>query len=193
MGVAYSWLEYRAGICLWIAGIVMPAIYIFVYYEAGFYADFGINVYYLLAGLYGWAVWKGMRPLGFGKRGEPAREDKSGLPITHTPASRILPLTVICLVIFVAIAWVLIRFTDSTVPYGDSLTTALSVVGMWMLARKYIEQWLVWIAVDVICCALYVYKGLYPTAVLYGLYSVIAVFGYFKWLRMMKTQKIAHE
>ena len=58
VGLLYLWLEYRASIYLWIAGIIMPAIYIFVYYNAGLYADFGINIYYLGAAIYGWMIWK---------------------------------------------------------------------------------------------------------------------------------------
>lgn len=58
IGLLYLWLEYRASIYLWIAGIIMPAIYIFVYYKARLYADFGINIYYLLAAVYGWIIWK---------------------------------------------------------------------------------------------------------------------------------------
>lgn len=78
-------------------------------------------------------------------------------------------------------------FTDSNVPYWDSFTTALSVAALWMLAHKYIEQWLVWIIVDVVCCGLYIYKELYFTAGLYGLYSIIALFGYIKWKQLMHT------
>ena len=90
---------------------------------------------------------------------------------------------------FVLIAWVLTEFTNSDVPWSDSFTTALSIVGMWMLARKYVEQWLVWIVVDVVCCGLYVYKELYFTAGLYGLYALIAIGGYKKWIRMMEEEK----
>lgn len=67
-----------------------------------------------------------------------------------------------------------------------SFTTALSVVALWMLAHKYIEQWLVWIVIDVACCGIYVYKGLYFTAFLYGFYAVVAIFGYLKWKKMMQ-------
>lgn len=178
VGLLYLWLEYRASIYLWIAGIVMPAIYIFVYYRAGLYADFGINIYYLLAAVYGWMVW--MR--GSGTTG------KRELPITRTPPKTYLPLTLVFLIAFVGIAWILIRFTDSNVPWLDSFTTALSIVGMWMLARKYVEQWWAWIAVDVVCCGLYIYKELYFTSALYGLYSIIAILGYFKWKRMMQYE-----
>lgn len=177
VGLLYIWLEYRASIYLWIASVIMPAIYIFVYYEAGLYADTGINVYFLLASVYGWVVWM---------KGKSHPEDeKTELPITHMPLSRILPLSLVLLLAFFGIAWILIEYTDSNVPWLDSFTTALSIVAMWMLARKFLEQWIAWIIVDIVCCGLYIYKDLYFTAGLYGLYTVIAVFGYFKWKRMM--------
>ncbi|MCD8103275.1 MAG: nicotinamide riboside transporter PnuC [Alistipes sp.] len=188
VGLVYIYLEYKANVWLWLAGIVMPAIYIYVYYKSGFYADMGINVYYLLAGLYGWAYWLG-RTVRRGNAGNGVPVH-AVVPITRTPRREYVPLFLVTLASFGVIAFILVRYTDSTVPYGDSLTTALSIVGLWMLARKYVEQWLVWIAVDIICCGLYLCKGLYPTGVLYGLYTVIAVFGYFKWLRMMAEQQL---
>ena len=177
IGLVYLWLEYRASVWLWAAGIVMPAIYIFIYAESGFYADMGINIYYLLAGIYGWAVWL--------RRGENGEE----LPITRTPRRKIAPLTLLGVVSMAAILFVLLRYTDSTVAYGDSFTTAASIVALYMLARKYVEQWLVWIVIDAVCCWLYVSKGLYPTAALYGLYTLLAIFGYCKWLKLMNKNE----
>lgn len=185
VGLLYLWLEYRASIYLWIAGIIMPAIYIFVYYDAGLYADFGINIYYLGAAIYGWTMWKYgtfLRKKILHKK----EEKRTGeLPITRMPRRYLLPLTAVSAVTFIAIAWILIRFTDSNVPWLDSFTTALSIIGMWMLARKYVEQWWAWIAVDMVSCGLYIYKGLDFTAALYGLYTIIAIFGFFKWKKMM--------
>lgn len=179
VGIIYLILEYRASIHLWIAGIIMPAIYIFVYYRAGLYADFGINIYYLLFAIYGWITWKWGNRLKNKKHPE--------LPITHTPRHYYLPLIIAFLISWVLIAYILENFTDSNVVILDSFTTALSIVGMWMLARKYVEQWLTWIAVDVVSAGLYVYKDLYFTAGLYAVYAILAIFGYFKWKRMMKT------
>ena len=181
VGLLYLWLEYRASIYLWVASVVMPAIYLIIYYDAGLYADFGINIYYLIIAIYGWAAWRYGFSIG---RGSEGRE----LPISHTPARRWLPLAGVTSIVFVAIAWVLINLTDSTVPYADAFTTALSVVGMWMLARKYIEQWWVWLVVDVASVALYIYKDLYFTAALYALYAVVAIFGYRKWKKLMSEQ-----
>lgn len=175
IGLLYLWLEYRASIYLWIVGVIMPSIYLLVYFKAGLYADFGISIYYLLVAAYGWMMWR-------------RNQDKEEPPITRMPLRLYLPLTAICILSLLLIAWLLIGFTDSSVPWSDSFTTALSMVGMWMLARKYIEQWIVWIAVDVVSCILYFYKELPFTAILYGIYAVIAIFGYTHWKSMMNPQ-----
>lgn len=178
VGLIYLWLEYRASVWLWLAGIIMPAIYVFVYYDAGLYADAGISVYYLLASVYGWVCWL------IAGQNQDEKPDAQG--ISHTPVKLAMPLTIIVIGLTLAIGTGLKEFTDSTVPWADGFTTALSIVAMWMLAKKYVEQWLVWIVADVTCSALYVYKGLYFTGGLYGLYAAIAVAGYRKWLHMMK-------
>lgn len=161
----------------------MPAIYLYIYYNAGLYADFGINIYYLIIAVYGWLAWKyNFSIFGNGNAGE-----KRELTINHTPTRTITVLSVSFLAIWCAIAFVLIELTDSTVPVTDAFTTALSIVGMYMLARKYIEQWFVWAIVDVVSSGLYIYKGLYFTAVLYAIYAIIAIFGYRKWRKMMQS------
>jgi nicotinamide mononucleotide transporter len=99
--------------------------------------------------------------------------------------------TAIALVLWATIYWLLVTLTDSRVPLADSFTTALSLVGIWALAHKYLEQWCVWIVVDVVTCALYFYKDIPFKASLYGLYVVIAVMGYFKWKRMMTAKQAA--
>ena len=109
--------------------------------------------------------------------------------ISYTPRGAWAKITVAYLIAQIAIAWLLINYTDSTVPWADSFTTALSIVGMWMLARKYIEQWWVWCIVDVASSALYVYKELYFTAALYAVYAIISIFGYYKWKKMMYNEQ----
>lgn len=182
-GIIYLWFEYRASIYLWIAGVIMPAIYIFVYYDAGLYADFAINIYYLIIALYGWVAWK----TGFSFSGETGTQGE--LPITRTPRRAVAKIVATYIVAQLLIAWVLINHTDSNVPLADSFTTALSIVGMWLLARKYIEQWWVWFVVDVTSCMLYTYKGLYFTAILYAGYAIIAIFGYYKWKKLIQNER----
>jgi nicotinamide mononucleotide transporter len=177
LGLLYLWLEYRASIYLWVVGLVMPVVHGFLYYKSGLYADMGMNAYYVVAGLYGWLVWHN-RP----------RKKGASFPITHTPTRLIAPLVTVAAAVGVAIWWVLTRYTDSTVPVLDALSTALSVVAMWMLSRKYVEQWLVWLAVDAVSCGLYIYKGIPFTAGLYGLYCVLAVAGYIRWRKIINYE-----
>jgi nicotinamide mononucleotide transporter len=175
VGLIYLWLEYRASVWLWLTNIIMPAIYIYIYGEAGFYADMGINIYYLVASIYGWAMWL--------RRGDSGEQ----LQITHTPKKMIQPLVAAFAVAMVVITYILINYTDSTVPYGDSFTTALSIVALYMLARKQVEQWLVWLAVDLISFGLYIYKDIPLTAGLYALYSALAVAGYLRWRKAVEA------
>lgn len=193
LGLVYLVLEYRASIALWVVGIVMPAMDIYLYWSHGLYGDAGMAVYYTLAAIYGYAVWKfGAKWKRMLKRsnadGSDASEASSAeggsseeLPITFFPRRLVLRTLGFFFLAWGATYYVLVAYTNSTVPLLDAFTNALSFVGLWALARKYVEQWLFWIAVDVVCCYLYVVKGIPFKAGLYGLYVVIAVLGYMKW------------
>jgi nicotinamide mononucleotide transporter len=133
----------------------------------------------MVAAIYGLAIWK------FKK----TRKKQESLPIIYMPRDRYLPAIVFFFASWGAVYYILIRWTNSTVPVLDSFTNALSFVGLWALARKYVEQWLFWIVVDAVCCVLYVHKGIPFKAGLYGLYVVIAIAGYYKWRSVAKTAK----
>ncbi len=185
VGLIYLWLEYKANIYLWLASIIMPAIYIYIFYNAGLYADFAINIYYLLIAIYGWFAWKYSFQI-FPSSSKKNREEE--LKISSIPKKIWMRLIPVYLILQFIITWVLITYTNSNVPWLDSFTTSVSIIAMWMLARKYIEQWLVWIVVDVVSVGLYIYKDLYFTSVLYALYAVIAILGYIKWKKMMQLE-----
>ena len=155
----------------------MPAMDVWLYWSHGLYGDAGMAVYYTVAAIYGWVVWK------FGKKH--GQQQVGDMPITFMPRRLYLPTFIFFFLAWGATYYVLITFTDSTVPLLDAFTNALSFVGLWALARKYIEQWFFWIIVDIICCYLYVVKGIPFKAALYGLYVIIAVAGYWKWKKMM--------
>lgn len=216
LGLIYLVLEYRASIALWVVGIVMPAMDIYLYWSHGLYGDAGMAVYYTLAAIYGYAVWKfgakwkrmlkrkasgaagtdkALEADGSDRAVDAAGSDKAvdaaggsseELPITFFPRRLILRTLGFFLLAWAATYYVLVAYTNSTVPLLDAFTNALSFVGLWALARKYVEQWLFWIAVDVVCCYLYVVKGIPFKAGLYGLYVVIAVMGYRKWNGLAK-------
>ena len=119
IGLLYLWFEYRASIWLWPVSVIMPAIYIVVYYQVGLYADSVISIYYLLAGIYGWGMWLRHTP------------DKGEKPVSGTPSKLLLPMFVVLLVVFVLIGIILETCTDSTVPWWDSFTCGCLHINMW--------------------------------------------------------------
>lgn len=177
IGLLYLFLEYKANVWLWPVGILMSAFYVIIYVTGKFYADAALQVYFIGANLYGLLKWTASRRRGT-KDTEPTTEE---LNICRTPKRQWLPLMLVALGLWLLIFMILRSFTDSPVPLGDAFTTSLSIVAMWMLSRKYLEQWLLWVVVNAVCVALYFWKGLYPTAVLYSVYVVVAVLGYFRW------------
>ena len=178
LGIIYLVLEYRASIALWVVGIIMPALDVWLYWSHGLYGDAGMAVYYTLAALYGYIMWK------FGRKN--GQKQAGDMPITRFPVRKVLPVTVCFLAAWAIVYYILVTFTNSTIPLCDAFTNALSFVGLWALSRKYVEQWLVWLVVDAVSCYLYLTKGIPFKMLLYGLYMVIAVMGYRKWSLMAK-------
>jgi nicotinamide mononucleotide transporter len=178
LGLLYLWLEYKANIWLWVVGAIMPVVHGVLYLQSGIYADAAMQLYYVVAGIYGLAVWK-RRP----------RKSDDG-KIRHTPKGWVVPLVAVYALLHVAIYFVLVEFTDSRVPVLDSMSTSLCIVAMWMLSRKLVEQWLVWLVVDMISVGLYLYKGIPITSGLYMLYCILAIAGYLRWRRQAREAKI---
>ena len=205
IGFAYLILEYKASFWLWPVGILMSLFYIVIFYHSKFYADAGIYAYYLGANIYGLIEWRrnsvntvqrtamtstvdNASQLSSAIENVPLENmqvQKNEMPITHTPKSKIFPLTFIGLAIWAALWFLLSHLTDSPVATGDSFTTALSVVAMYLLAKKHIEHWWLWVVVNLVSSALYVWKGLYPTAGFFAFYTLIAVMGFINWRKEM--------
>ena len=164
---------------MWVVGFVMQSLGIVLYYQKGLYADCGMEFYYLAMTVYGFIAWMCHK------------QKAKDLPIRHMPKKMAFIWVGAGLAIWAFIYFILSRFTNSNVPIADAFTTALSIVGIWALARKYLEQWFVWIVVDIVTSALYFYKDIPFKASLYALYVVIAVFGYFKWRKMMESNSLS--
>ena len=177
-GILYVILEVKQNRFLWPLGIITSAAYIYIFFTGKFYADMGLQVYYVLISIYGWYYWS---------RGG-AKETKGALPVVRINRQQLILLFLTFAFSWVLIYFVLDRYTDSSVPLGDSFTTALAIVATWMLTRKIIEQWFLWIIANVVSIALYIYKGLYPTVILYAVYAGMAVYGYLEWKRSMNKR-----
>lgn len=177
LGLLYIFFSIKQHILTWPTGLFTSVLYTVVFFQSGFYADMGLQVYYVAISIYGWYYW-----LKGGKKDNQGEK----VPVTKMPQKLFLKSILVTAIIYAILLFVLIHFTDSTVPIMDSLTTALSITATWMLAKKYIEHWLIWIFVDIISAGLYVYKGLWPTVILFIVYTIMAVLGYIEWKKTLK-------
>ena len=175
-GLLYIWFSIRQNILLWPLGFITSAFYIYIFFKSGFYADMGLQVYYLVISVYGWMYWH------FGNKNP---GNKNDLPVIKLSPKGWIASVIVTAILTFAISGILIRFTNSTIPWWDAFTTAASITATWMLARKYIDNWLFWIVIDSVSAGLYLYKGLYPTFVLFIVYTVMAFAGFREWFRSL--------
>ena len=178
LGILYIVFSIRQNILTWPTGLLTSLLYIVVFFKSGVYAAMGLQVYYVFISIYGWYFWlKGKNT-----------NNKSQLPVQLVNKRLWIKIGLISILIYSAILFILIKFSDSDVPYLDSLTTSLSIVATWMLAKKYIEHWIIWIFVDLVSTGLYIYKNLWPTVVLFIIYTIMAFLGYIEWKKDLKIK-----
>ena len=170
LGLVGIGLQIKQSHWYWLTSILMVLLYIYVFYQAKFYADMSFQIYYLIISIYGWYLWQTKR-----------KTDESRLTVNKLTKNSLSISIIVSAMLFGIIYLVLKHFTDSPIPIGDAFTTALSITATWLLAKKYIENWIFWIIVDAVSTALYIYKGLYPTAILFTVLTVLAFVGFFKW------------
>ena len=175
-GLFYIFLSIKQSVWCWPFGLISSVIYIFVFFYSGFYADMGLQFYYVFISIYGWYNWV------FGGK----KEINKTLHISVTSTKLWIKLFIANTILFVIISYILINHTDSTIPYWDAFTTAASIVATWMLAQKKIEHWLIWIVVDIVSLGLYIYKDLFATVILFAVYTILALIGYLEWRKDLK-------
>lgn len=177
-GLLSVWYSKQEHIWVYPTGIISVSVYIYLTLQYGLYAETGINAYYFIMSVYGWYHWKD------------TGDNRPQIPITRNNWKE----NVISVVFFVAsfgfIRWVLLEFTDSDVPTFDAFTTALALVGMWLMARKKLENWVAWIICDIASVPLYLYKGLAFTALQFLIFTGLATWGYFAWRQKLKGSAV---
>ncbi len=176
----WSVIEYvREHVRSWPTGLINVLLYIVLFWHGGLYAETGLQVVFVVLQIYGWWQWA---------RGG---EQGHGVAITRTSPRLWLILAAIAVAAIVPIGLVLARFTDSTVPWWDAIPTVLSLIAQWMISKKKLENWLVWILVDLISIPLFAYKGFYLTAGLYGVFLILCCLGLRSWLKTLRSPSAA--
>jgi nicotinamide mononucleotide transporter len=179
LGLIGIFLQIKQNAWYWAISIVMVLMYIVVFFESKFYADMSFQFYYLVISFYGLYYWITKK----------STAKKKTINTSKLTGKAWVISIMISIILFVLIYIILEKFTDSDVAIGDAFTTALSFVATWLLARKVLENWLFWIIVDAVSTSLYIYKGLYPTAILFFVLTILAFYGYFIWKKSLVDGK----
>jgi len=170
LSVAAVWLTARQHILCWPIGIASVVVYAVVFLEVKLYSDAGLQVVFAVLQVYGWVLW-----VKTGPRPDVQR------PVGRITAATGAVLAAIGAAGTLALGYTMATRTDAALPYWDAGTTAFSLVGQWLTAKKAIECWPLWIVVDVVYVGMYVVKDLYLTAVLYVIFIALAGYGWREW------------
>lgn len=184
-GVLSVWYARKESILVYPVGIISVLLYVYICLQVKLYADAGVNFYYFLASVYGWYFWlKGGKQQGVG-------DQEQAHIVTLSMRMQVLTILV-TIVIGTVFRFILDNYTDSTVPFWDGMTTAIFCTAMWLMARKNIENWIYWIIGDIICVPLFFSKGLCLSSLQYGIFTVLAVAGWFTWYHRLKKRQEDH-
>jgi len=176
-GLLCVYLAAKNKILNWPFAIISVGIYIFIFFNSHLYADMGLQVYFMAMNIYGWYYWSH----------KPANEQKT-LVVLITRKEIIL--SIIGVLVFTYILGSILKYTPASYPYIDSFCAACSLIAQVLLARKVLENWLIWVFVDIIYVGVYIFKALDLTALMYAIYVAIALMGYIDWKKDYKKQVI---
>jgi|AntRauTorcE11897_2_1112592.scaffolds.fasta_scaffold00049_58 nicotinamide mononucleotide transporter len=177
-GLLSVWYSMKENIWVYPTGIISVLIYVYIAFMYKLYADMGVNFYYFIMSVYGWYYWV-----------HPKNENRDQVPVTMNSKTENLISAALTIGSFGILYYVLSTFTDSDVPFWDSLTTCFAILGMYLMARKKLESWVAWIITDLISIPLYFYKELVLTSFQFLVFTIIAVGGYISWKRSMEESQ----
>lgn len=177
-GFACVWLAARESLWNFPVAIVSCGLYVVVYSGAALYSDAFLQVLFIGLAAVGWYQWL------YGGR------NRAELPVTRTPAREWAGCATFVAAYTLAVGYYLQHHTDAALPHWDAFTTAGSLAGQFLLIRKRLENWFIWIVVDIIYVPILWYKQLYPTSALYALYLALAVYGYVEWRRALRKSAV---
>lgn len=170
----------RNNIHTWWTGIVSSALFGVLFFNNQLYADATLQVFFLITGVIGWIGWIGWN----------AKNDNGVLKITTTPSDQLVTYLVSAILVAVAYGMLLHKFTDAYAPFVDSVVLTMSVVGQFMLMRKRIESWGIWLIVNTISVPLFWSRELYLTSILYGFFWINAIVSYFQWRKIQRLESV---
>jgi nicotinamide mononucleotide transporter len=176
LGLACVWLTARQHIACWPTGLAMVLLYIVIFFRAKLYSDVLLQVAYVILQIYGWHAWL---------RGGP---DRTPLVIGRLPLGHAVAWGAVGMCVTAALGATMHTYTDASFPWIDAAATVASLIAQWLMGRKVLESWLVWIGVDIVSIGLYLAKDLHLTAALYAVFLALATWGWFQWRNVWQKQ-----
>ena len=167
-GFACVYLAARENIWTWPVTIISVIAYAFLFYEYKLYGDAALQLYFMVTAVYGWYYWS-------------KRNEAQPKPIVSLGRGDIIKVVISSLALTFILGWFLDNYTDTNVPYVDGFCTAVSFIAQLLMTRKVLQNWILWIVVDICYVPLYLYKNLALTAILYTFFLALAVMGYLQW------------
>lgn len=176
-GIAGVWLTIRQNILCFPAGIINVGIYSFIFFNSKLYSNALLQLIYAALLVYGWINWK-------------SKTVSDEFPVTYTGRTLRFILLIIGIAASALLGYLMKETTDAPLPYWDATTTSMSLIAQWMVARKKIENWSLWIAADIIYVGMYIHQSLYLTAILYFIFLILAVKGHIEWKKTLKLKSL---
>lgn len=179
-GIINVYLVTRCSLWNWFFGITTVCLYAFIFFNTKLYADMGLQGVFLVFQFYGLYQWR------YGSR------ERKPLVLQIINHSTCLSLALVAVVLFTGISSFLKYNTDSTTIYADAIITTLSLIAQWMMSKKYLHHWILWIVIDTISIGLYISKTLYLTALLYSIFMLLCIKGYYQWREVYHKSALPH-
>ena len=181
LALIFLFLEIKRKWFFWVIGIVSSAFYVYIFFQARLFAEMGLNFYYILMSVYGLYCWKFA-----------SKTDDKTLDFHHITI-KILYVLLFSFIVLFGFALIILNKIDSAqMPLPDALIAVLSIIATWMAAKKIVECWYIWIFVNSFAICLYIHQKLYPTAVLFTVYSILSFAGLIEWRKYVKKNDTAH-
>lgn len=182
LSAAYLILAMQQSLWCWPAAFLSTIIYTVLFYNGALLMDSLLNVYYMAMAIYGWYFWR------FGNKNDTGNQQ---VPIISWSLEKHLKHSLIILLVALGLGYVMDNYTHADFAYLDSMTTCFSLLATYMVVKKVLENWLYWVIIDGASMYLYVNKGFYPTTVLFGLYTFLAIWGYMQWQQAFEQDEFA--
>lgn len=175
LAITYLILAMQQNILCWAAWIISSIMYLFVMFSAGLYMESGLQIFYIVMGIYGWIQWNN-------------RSSNNSLTVSTWPIINHIYILLILIVLVTFSGLILSNLTEAVSPYIDAFTTWGAIIATYMVAKKILENWYYWFVVDFVSVFLFLSRELYTTALLFSIYIILVIFGFIAWRKSMRLE-----